>query len=237
MELQPVALAIIALSPKSEERSLRYGVSPHPAHAPENSKRGRRSCTSLTVEVLSLFLSASGISRKKFQLSRSGRRTSIWFTITRGLLSVPSLALTGQLWAQSPQPVQSSGAICTVYLAPSKFFHLASAALKVSGASARSSGSYILARIAAWGQTREHLPHWMQSAGSHEGMSMAMLRFSYCVVALGNVPSSLMADTGRLSPSSIIMGPSMSLTNSGASSATGGSMSNVLVASAGTVTW
>ena len=79
--------------------------------------------------------------------------------------------------------------VCIVYFWPSKFFHLASADLKVSGASFRSSGSYILALMAAWGQTREHLPHWMQSDGSHAGISIAMLRFSYCVVPLGTVPS------------------------------------------------
>ena len=37
--------------------------------------------------------------------------------------------------------------------------------------------------MAACGQTSEHLPHWMQRAGSQTGMSMAMLRFSYWVVA------------------------------------------------------
>ena len=39
--------------------------------------------------------------------------------------------------------------------------------------------------MAAWGQTRTHLPHWMQRDGSQTGMSMAMFLFSYWVVALG----------------------------------------------------
>jgi len=41
MEEHPVALAIIARSPKSWDRSLTYAVSPQPAQAPENSKYGR----------------------------------------------------------------------------------------------------------------------------------------------------------------------------------------------------
>jgi hypothetical protein len=44
---------------------------------------------------------------------------------------------------------------------------MAGAALKPSGALARRSGSQALARIAAWGQTSTHLPHWMQSDSSH----------------------------------------------------------------------
>ena len=40
MEEQPVALAIIMRSPKSCVTSLTYGVSPQPAHAPENSRSG-----------------------------------------------------------------------------------------------------------------------------------------------------------------------------------------------------
>ena len=44
-------------------------------------------------------------------------------------------------------------------------------------------------RIVACGQASEHRPHWMQIFGSQMGMSWAMLRFSYCVVPVGNVPS------------------------------------------------
>ena len=37
---QPVAFAMYIRSPKSWVTSLTYGVSPHPAQAPENSKSG-----------------------------------------------------------------------------------------------------------------------------------------------------------------------------------------------------
>ena len=48
------------------------------------------------------------------------------------------------------------------------------------------------------GQTRTHLPHWMQSASSHTGISSAMLRFSHCAVPVGKVPSMGMALTGQI---------------------------------------
>ena len=44
-------------------------------------------------------------------------------------------------------------------------------------------------RIVACGHTYEHMPHWMQTSGSHSGICMPILRFSYCVVAVGNLPS------------------------------------------------
>ncbi len=43
--------------------------------------------------------------------------------------------------------------------------------------------------MVACGQTKEQIPHWMQSSSSQTGMSTAMLRFSYCEVAVGKVPS------------------------------------------------
>ena len=71
-------------------------------------------------------------------------------------------------------------------------------------------------RIVAWGQPSEHSPHCVQIFGSQMGMSWAMLRFSYCVVAVGNVPSQGSALTGRSSPRLAIIMPSTSLTNAGA---------------------
>ena len=64
-----------------------------------------------------------------------------------------------------------------------------SADLKPSGAPASRAGSKAFMRIVACGQPSEHSPHWMQIFGSQMGMSWAMLRFSYCVVPVGNVPS------------------------------------------------
>ena len=39
--------------------------------------------------------------------------------------------------------------------------------------------------MTACGQTRTHLPHWMQSSASHTGTSVAIARFSHCAVPLG----------------------------------------------------
>ncbi len=79
-------------------------------------------------------------------------------------------------------------------------------------------------RMTACGQIREHSPHWMQTSGSQTGMSSAMLRFSYWVVPLGQVPSSGSLDTGRRSPRSAMISPITSRTNSGASAGAGGLM-------------
>ena len=79
-------------------------------------------------------------------------------------------------------------------------------------------------RIVACGQPSEQSPHCVQIFGSQIGMSWAMLRFSYCVVAVGNVPSTGNALTGRSSPRLAIIMPSTSLTNAGAWAGTAGSM-------------
>ena len=44
---QPVAFATTRRSPQICVRRRMYGASPHPAHAPQNSKSGFLSCTSL----------------------------------------------------------------------------------------------------------------------------------------------------------------------------------------------
>ena len=84
-------------------------------------------------------------------------------------------------------------------------------------------------RIAACGQTSEHRPHWMQIFGSQIGISWAMLRFSYFVVAVGNVPSTGMALTGSWSPLPAMIMPGTRWTKSGASPRTAGSRVNLLV--------
>ena len=77
-------------------------------------------------------------------------------------------------------------------------------------------------RIEACGQTSEQRPHWMQTSASQMGISWAMLRFSYIVVAVGNVPSTGIALTGRSSPRLAIIIPSTSFTNGGAPAGTAG---------------
>ena len=53
-------------------------------------------------------------------------------------------------------------------------------------------------RIAACGQTSEHIAHWMHASGSQTGISRAMLRFSHWVVPVGKVPPGGIAETGTL---------------------------------------
>src|SRR5262249_10546363 len=94
-------------------------------------------------------------------------------------------------------------------------------ALNVGGVFSRHFGSYALMRMTACGQTIAHLPHWMQVTGSQTGISVAMLRFSYCAVPVGNVPSHGSALTGSSSPQPAMIGPSTSRTNGGAVSESG----------------
>ena len=75
--------------------------------------------------------------------------------------------------------------------------------------------------MAACGHTKEQKPHWMQVFGSHWGTMMAMLRFSYWVVAVGYTPPSGMAEVGSSSPRPAIISPKTSFTKAGALAGTG----------------
>ncbi len=66
----------------------------------------------------------------------------------------------------------------------------------------------------------------MQTAGSHSGTNAATLRFSHCVVAVGQVPSAGMAETGKSLPFCAIIFAVTSLTNAGASAGTVGGFLN-----------
>src|SRR5210317_775115 len=74
--------------------------------------------------------------------------------------------------------------------------------------------------IAACGQTREQRPHWMQFSGFHTGTCTAILRFSYWVVPVGQVPSAGIWETLISSPLPWIILAVTSLTKSGASAGT-----------------
>src|ERR1043165_4443160 len=76
--------------------------------------------------------------------------------------------------------------------------------------------------MVACGQTNTHLPHWMQTFGSHTGISNAMFRFSQRDVAVGYVPSTGNALTRRSSPSPVIIFASTFRTNAGDFSGTAG---------------
>ena len=216
MEEQPVALATIIRSPICWVSNLRYGVSPQPAHAPENSKSGWASCDPFTVSSDSVVRSCSGSPRKYSKLTRSASR---WFSI--GVMSIAlcltaSLLLAGQMLTHTPQPVQSSGATWMIDLraGPSRSVH--SRCRKLGGASSSALGSTTLSRIAAWGQTSAQRAQSMQISGSQIGISAAMPRFSHCAVPVGNVPSTGRALTGSRSPSPAIIVAVTRRTKSGA---------------------
>ncbi len=145
----------------------------------------------------------------------------------------------GQTSTQMPQPVQSSGATCRLYIRPASegvSLRAYGTALNVAGARFIWSAGNAVMRIAACGQTSGQMPHCVQTASSQIGISWAMLRFSHCVVPVGNVPSTGSADTGRRSPlpSSIIA--VTRCTKSGAAFATTGRRVNVASARPGTLT-
>src|SRR5512141_2577261 len=114
MEEQPVALATTARSPNNCETSFTYGVSPQPAHAPLNSNKGRSSCEFLIVDGLINFRSRSGISMKKSQFLASCSRKAGCGAMLSALRPTWVLSLTGQTSTHNVQPVQSSGATCTL---------------------------------------------------------------------------------------------------------------------------
>ena len=73
-----------------------------------------------------------------------------------------------------------------------------------------------MARMAACGQISTHLLHWMQIEESQTGISAARLRFSHLAVAVGHVPSTGLAETGRRSPLPRAIVPMTRWTKSGA---------------------
>src|SRR4029079_431927 len=146
-----------------------------------------------------------------------------------------ALSFAGHIITHNPQPVQSSGATCTVY-SPRRSVPLNGTCLKVAGALASASCGYTLTRIAAWGQTSAHLLHWMHKDASHTGMSAAMLRRSHCAVPVGHVPSTGNALTGRRSPLLASITAVTRLMKSGASSGTDAGWYLEAVGDAGTAT-
>src|SRR5579863_7442454 len=159
MEEQPVALATIMWSPNSCVASLIYGVSPHPEHAPENSKSGCNSCEFLMAATLRLAESTSGKVRKNSQFVFSCSRRGGCGAILIALRPTCRLSLAGHASTQRLQPVQSSGETCKEYFMPGNSLKCASIERKAPGAPFSSAGSYTFMRITACGQTITHLPH------------------------------------------------------------------------------
>ena len=195
---------------------MRYGVSPQPPQAPENSNNG---CCSCCWPILCRLSSARGTSvscRKKSQLpracSRNGRCGAMLIALRLGSLR----SRAGHTSTHRAQPVQSSAATWMVKVWPAKAGSRAGAVRKPSGAAAKRSGAPTLARITAWGHTSTHLPHCTHRSVSHTGTASAMLRFSQRAVPTGQVPSQGRALTGRASPRRSSIGPITSRTKSGA---------------------
>src|SRR5664279_4283506 len=135
MEEQPVAFATSNRSPNNCVNNLIYGVSPQPAQAPENSNSGSSNCESFTCVCDSLFRSNSGKFRKNSQLRASGLRRGSCSCMLMALCFTSLLLFAGHTSTHNLQPVQSSGATCSVYFNVSNSRHLGLELLNVAGAS------------------------------------------------------------------------------------------------------
>src|SRR5471032_2617464 len=74
--------------------------------------------------------------------------------------------------------------------------------------------------MAECGQAATQWLHWVHKSGFQIGTSSAILRFSHCVVPVGQVPSGGKAETGSASPSPASIAAVTVLTKSGAASET-----------------
>ena len=105
-----MALATIMRSPNSCVTSLMYGVSPQPAHAPENSNSGSSTWDPLTESCGRRPRSRGGIDWKYSQRRRSRSRWASTGSMLIALWRTSVLLFAGHTSTQTPQPVQSSGA-------------------------------------------------------------------------------------------------------------------------------
>ena len=110
IEEHPVAFAMYILSPNNCVTSFAYGVSPHPAHAPENSRSGCLNWLPFTVVSLNLATTSgfTGISVPKSKYFCSPAFSSMLAIVRAFSTSPVSLFfLPGQTFTQDPHPVQS----------------------------------------------------------------------------------------------------------------------------------
>ncbi len=105
-----MALPIMARSPKSWLISLRYGVSPQPGQAPENSKSGCNNCEPLITSNFDLLAVDLGDFEEEVKAGALDFKVvELRFHVDRLVLD-DLLARAGQTSTHTPQPVQSSGA-------------------------------------------------------------------------------------------------------------------------------
>src|SRR6185369_699278 len=176
-------------SPNSWLTSRRYGVSPQPPQAPENSNSGSRTWLPLTVLWAISERSRGAIAWKMSQRSRSRSRWAAAGSMLIALWLASVLLFAGHTSTQTPQPVQSSGATWMVRRWSTRSRDLNSLETNVPGAAATADAGNTFIRIVACGQTIAHLPQSMQIDESQIGSIWAIARFSYFVVPVGNVPS------------------------------------------------
>ena len=112
MEEHPVAFAMYILSPNSCVISFAYGVSPQPAHAPENSSSGVLNC--FLYGVLFELGDDVFLLRKRYVVIEILLRLNVgsMFSIARAFAPF----LPGQTFAQEPHPVQSRAEMVTANL-------------------------------------------------------------------------------------------------------------------------
>ena len=136
-----MALAISARSPKSWLISFRYGVSPQPAHAPENSNSGWSSCEPLTVSIFGARAVEVGDVEEELPVGPLRLQVASFGSMLMALCLATSLLTAGQTSTQMPQPVQSSGATWTVSRWPGSSLPLHGSDWNVAGASSRADAS------------------------------------------------------------------------------------------------
>src|ERR1035437_3480275 len=166
---------MIIRSPKSWLSVFRYGVSPQPEQAPENSNSGWSADTPLTVSWRTFVRSISGMVRKCSKPVLSSSRCSRAETRSSDLWLGSLLETAGQTSTQIPQPVQSSAAMAMLSWWSGRSRDLKDLLWKPSGALSSCSFGKILIRSAACGQVTAHLPQSVHRSGSQIGRSWAIV--------------------------------------------------------------
>ena len=179
MDEQPVALATSMRSPNSWLASFRYGVSPQPSQAPENSNSGWRTWDALHrvvrqqgavqlrdgQEEVPVGPQPVPVHERRLHVDR----LVLDLGLGLGRAHVDADAAAGAVVGSHLDGHQVTGEI------------LGAEGLGQEarpGRRPRASGGKTFMRMAACGQTMAHLPQSMQMSGSQIGISVAMARFS-----------------------------------------------------------
>ena len=165
-----MALATISRSPNSCESSLRYGVSPQPAQAPENSNSGSRNWVPRTVPKSTRDRSAAGRVSKNAMLSRSAATSGS----RAGEVDRLADRVAGRLDRAGLDAQPAAGAVLDVDLQREAGVGQPDAR-RAAPTGTRpaprpaATGRTRCDRITLCGQTKLQLPHWMHRSGSQRG--------------------------------------------------------------------